>query len=72
MHLVFMEKHEEMLEEYIDHMPAAFNKWNNLDNTRTKDDESAIVTAFSCGALDYLLLAIKIFISGQFIASDNA
>jgi hypothetical protein len=70
--LVFMEKYEEMLEEFADHMAAAFTKWSELDQLITKDEQSVIVTAYSYGALNHHLLAMKLLIGGYFVASCNA
>lgn len=70
--LVFMEKHEEMLEEFADHMASAFTNWSKLDKSITKDEQSVIVTAYSYGALNHHLLAMKLLIGGYFVASCNA
>jgi hypothetical protein len=70
--LAFMEKYEEMLEEFADHMAAAFTKWSKLDQLITKGEQSMIVTAYSYGALHHHLLAMKLLIGGYFVASCNS
>ena len=70
--LVFMEKYEEMLEEFADHLAVALTRWSELDKAITKDEQSVIVTAYSYGALHHHLLAMKLFIGGYFVASGNA
>jgi hypothetical protein len=70
--LVFMKEYEEMLEEFADHMATALTKWSELDRLITKGDQSMIVTAYSYGALHHHLLAMKLLISGYFVASCNA
>jgi len=70
--LMFMEMYEEMLEEFVDHMDAAFTKWSELDQAITRDEQSVIVTAYSYAALHHHLLAMKLFICGYFVASGNA
>jgi hypothetical protein len=70
--LVFIEKYEESLEEFADHMATAFTKWSELDKSITKGEQSVIVTAYSYGALHHHLLAMKLLIGGYFVASCNA
>ena len=70
--LVFMEMYEEMLEEFVDHMDVAFTRWSELDQAITRDESSAIVTAYSYAALHHHLLAMKLFICGYFVASGNS
>lgn len=70
--LMFMEMYEEMLEEFVDHMDAAFTRWSELDEAITRDEQSVIVTAYSYAALHHHLLAMKLFICGYFVASGNA
>ncbi len=53
--LMFMEIYEEMLEEFVEHMDAAFNRWSELDQAITKNEQSAIVTAYSYAALHHHL-----------------
>jgi hypothetical protein len=67
-----MEKYEERLEEFTDHMAAAFTKWSGLDQFITKGEQSVIVTAYSYGALHHHLLAMKLLIGRYFVASYNA
>jgi hypothetical protein len=69
---MFMEIYEEMLEEFVGHMEAAFNRWSELDQAITKNEQSAIVTAYSYAALHHHLLAMKLFICGYFVAAGNA
>jgi hypothetical protein len=69
---MFMEMYEEMLEEFVDHMDAAFTRWSELDQAITRDEQSVIVTAYSYAALHQHLLAMKLFICGYSVASGNA
>lgn len=68
----FVERYSAQLDEFLDHMTAAFVDWRKLDEQIAKDLPGAHVSALIYGAFNTHVIAMKLLISGLLVSSGNS
>lgn len=68
----FVSQYSSQLEQFLDHMTAAFAAWRRLDTEIAKDIPGAHVSCLLYGALNAHVVAMKLLICGLLVPAGNS
>jgi hypothetical protein len=68
----FVQRYSSQLEQFLDHMAAAFAAWRRLAAEIAKDLPGAHVSALLYGALHAHVIAMKLLICGLLVPAGNS
>jgi len=67
----FLECFPDQVEEFISLMTAAFENWKDFDGRINGDEKKAHISAIIYGAINNMIVSMKLFLLGYFTAAGN-